>query len=139
MQKSNSVFRSPLMYSEGKSVGILAAFVWETKTNFKFPQVPTNWNLSHGDYMIRRSLRCDWTEDDRLARATWMRGVGIFYGCLALLVLGAIALIKPSSVAPNEAADRQTWGAGLQGERVIAMPACRGQRDESCTNPRTRE
>jgi hypothetical protein len=89
--------------------------------------------------MIRRSLRCDWTEDDRLARATWMRGVGIFYGCLALLVLGAIALIKPSSVAPNEAADRQTWGAGLQGERVIAMPACRGQRDESCTNPRARE
>ena len=99
----------------------------------------TEWCSCHGDYMIRRSFRFDWTEDDRLTRATWMRGVGILYGCLALLVLGAIALIKPSSVAPNEAADRQTWGAGLQGERVMAMPACRGQRYESCSNPRTRE
>ena len=100
----------------------------------------TKWCSCDGDYMIRRSLRCDWTEDDRLTRTKWMRGVGIFYGCLALLGLGAIALIKLStSVAPNGAADRQTWGAGLQGERVIAMPACRGKRDESCTNPRTRE
>jgi hypothetical protein len=43
----------------------------------------------YGDRMIRRSLRCGWTEDDRLTRAKWMRGAAIFYGCLALLVLQA--------------------------------------------------
>ena len=40
----------------------------------------------------------------------------VFYGCMALLVLGIIALTKPSRVVPNEARDRQTWSAHLQGE-----------------------
>ena len=84
--------------------------------------------------MVRRSLRFDWTEDDRLTRAKWMRGMAVFYGCIALLLLGAIALMKPSNLAPDGSADRQTWAAGFQGERVIAMPACRGKRDESCTS-----
>jgi hypothetical protein len=80
-------------------------------------------NSSHGDHMIRRSLSCDWTEEDRLTRAKWMRAMAIFYGCIALLVFAAIAVIKPSSIAPAGAADRQTRAAGSQVERVIAMPA----------------
>jgi hypothetical protein len=67
--------------------------------------------------MVRRSLRCDWTENDRLTRAKWMRGMAVFYGCIALLLLGAIALMKPSNLAPDGSADRQTWAAGFQGER----------------------
>jgi hypothetical protein len=44
--------------------------------------------------------------------------MAVFYTCIALLVLGVIALTKPSSVAPNEPGDRQTSSAGLQGERI---------------------
>jgi hypothetical protein len=42
--------------------------------------------------MIRTSF--NWTAEDRLTRARWMRGVTIFYGCIALFVLGFM-LIKP--------------------------------------------
>jgi hypothetical protein len=68
--------------------------------------------------MIPRYLKCDWTEEDRLTRARWMRGMAIWYGCIALLVLGVIALTKPSSVAPDEPGDHQTSSAALQGEWV---------------------
>jgi hypothetical protein len=89
--------------------------------------------------MIRRSLSCDWTEEDRLTRAKWMRRVGIFYGCIALVVLAVIAFSNPSRVTPNAATEHQTWRGDLPGERVIAMPTCPGKRDESCTSPRTGE
>jgi hypothetical protein len=89
--------------------------------------------------MIRRSLSCDWTEEDRLTRANWMRAMAIFYGCIALVVFAAIAVIKPSHIAQAGAADRQTRAAGSQVERVIAMPACRAKHGESCTSPRTEE
>jgi hypothetical protein len=89
--------------------------------------------------MIRRSLSCDWTEDDRLTRAKWMRGVGILYGCMALVVLAVIAFSNPSRVTPNAATEHQTWRGDLSGERVIAMPTCPGKRDESCTSPQTGE
>src|ERR1700730_18577165 len=78
--------------------------------------------------MIRRSLSCDWTEDDRLTRAKWMRGVGIFYGCIALVVLAVIAFSNPSRFTPNAATEHQTWRGDLSGERVIAMPTCPGKR-----------
>jgi len=65
--------------------------------------------------MVRRSLRCDWTEDDRLTRAKWMRGMAVFYGCIALLLSGAIALMKPSNLAPDGSAIARL---GLQGFRV---------------------
>jgi hypothetical protein len=68
--------------------------------------------------MNRRSLSCNWTEEDRRTYAQWARGMTLYYTCIALLVLGVIALTKPSSIAPNEPADRQTSSAGLQGERV---------------------
>jgi hypothetical protein len=68
--------------------------------------------------MNRRSLSCNWTEEDRRTSAQWVRGMAVFYTCIALLVLGVIALTKPSSVAPNEPGDRQTSSAGLQGERI---------------------
>jgi hypothetical protein len=58
------------------------------------------------------------TEEYRLTRAMWMRGMAVFYGCMALLVFGLIVLTKPSSVAPDEAKARQTWSAGLQSERM---------------------
>jgi hypothetical protein len=51
--------------------------------------------------MIPRSLKCHWTEEDRLTRARWMRGMAIFYGCIGLVLLGIIAFVKPSSVALN--------------------------------------
>src|SRR5438045_8508803 len=45
-----------------------------------------------GDHMNRRSLSCDLTEEERLTCVKWRRGMAIFYGCMALLVLGVIAL-----------------------------------------------
>jgi len=61
--------------------------------------------------MRRRFLPRDWTQEDRLTRAKWMRGVAIFYGCAALLLLGVIAIIKPSNVTPNGFTDRKVWTA----------------------------
>src|SRR5262249_58365396 len=66
--------------------------------------------------MNRRSLSCNWTEADHRTSAQWLRGMAVFYTCIVLLVLGVIALTKPSSVAPNESRDRQTWAVGLEGE-----------------------
>ncbi len=68
--------------------------------------------------MIPRSLRRDWTQEDRLTRAKWMRGVAIFYGCLALLLLGVMAIIKPSSVTPNVSMDRRVWADGTHSVQV---------------------
>jgi hypothetical protein len=65
-----------------------------------------------------RSLSCSWTGEDRRTYAKWWRAIAVFYGCMALLVLGIIALTKPSHVVPNEAGDRQTWSARLQGEQL---------------------
>jgi hypothetical protein len=56
-------------------------------------------------------------KEDRLTRAKWMRGIAAFYGCMVLLVFGLILLTKPSSLAADEAGERQTWSAGLQAER----------------------
>jgi hypothetical protein len=41
--------------------------------------------------MIRKPLPYDLTPEDRLTRAKWVRGVGIFYGCAALLLFGFLA------------------------------------------------
>jgi len=68
--------------------------------------------------MNRRSLSYNWTEEDRRTSAQWGRGMAVFYTSIALLVLGVIALTKPSSVAPNEPGDRQTSSAS-----GIAEPA----------------
>ena len=85
--------------------------------------------------MNQRSLSSNWTEEDRRTRAKWMRAVAIFYGCIGLIVVGALALTKSSSIAPNGATDRQAWRAGITGERVFAMPKCPGKLRESCTEP----
>src|ERR1700730_17581571 len=90
---------------------------------------------SSGDNMARRSLTYKWPQEDRLTRAKWMCAVAIFYGCIGLLVVGALALTKSSSIAPNGATDRQAWRAGITGERVFAMPKCPGKLRESCTTP----
>jgi hypothetical protein len=58
------------------------------------------------------------TEEYRRTRAMWMRGMAIFYGCIALLVFGLIALTRPSSIAPDDGKNHQTWSAGLQSERM---------------------
>ena len=55
--------------------------------------------------MNRRSLSCNWTGEDRRTCAKWGRAIAVFYGCMTLLVLGIIALTKPSRVVPNEASD----------------------------------
>jgi hypothetical protein len=68
--------------------------------------------------MDRRSLSCNWTGEDRRTFAKWRRVMAVFYGCMALLVLGIIVLTKPSRVVPHEASDRQTWSARLQGEEL---------------------
>jgi hypothetical protein len=47
-----------------------------------------------------------------------MRVIAVFYGCVALCVSGLVVLTMPSSVAPNEARDRESWSAGLQRERM---------------------
>jgi hypothetical protein len=64
--------------------------------------------------MIRRSLSCNWTEEDRRTRAKWMRAMAVFYGCVALFIFGLIVLTKPPSVALNH----QTRSADLQGDRI---------------------
>jgi hypothetical protein len=49
--------------------------------------------------MILRSLTYKWTQEDRLTRSMWMRGVAILYGCILLLVFAVMASIKPAHVA----------------------------------------
>ena len=66
--------------------------------------------------MNRRSLSCNWTEEDRLTCARWRRGMAVLYGCVAFLVFGLIVLTKQPNVAPNDTRDRQTWSAGRQSE-----------------------
>ena len=65
-------------------------------------------------------------------RAKWMRGVAIFYGCLTLLLLGVVAIIKPSSITPNGFTDRKVWAAESRSAQV-SKPTCPGKRNESCT------
>jgi hypothetical protein len=70
--------------------------------------------------MNRRSLSCNWTEEDRLTLVRWRRNVAVFYGCAALLIFGTIVLSKPSSPAPDQASSLQTarghLGADLSGK-----------------------
>jgi hypothetical protein len=51
--------------------------------------------------MILRPLTYKWTQEDRLTRCMWMRGVAILYGCILLLVFAVMASIKPAHVAQN--------------------------------------
>jgi hypothetical protein len=51
--------------------------------------------------MILRPLTYRWTQEDRLTRSLWMRGVAILYGCILLLVFAVMASIKPAHVAQN--------------------------------------
>jgi hypothetical protein len=70
--------------------------------------------------MSRRSLSCNWTEEDRLTLVRWRRHVAVFYGCAALLIVGIIVLTKASSPAPGQASPLQTahgyLGADLPGK-----------------------
>jgi hypothetical protein len=58
--------------------------------------------------MNRRSLSCDWTEEDRLMCSRWTRHMAVFYGCAALLIFGFIILTKASNPAPDQASPLQT-------------------------------
>jgi len=44
--------------------------------------------------MNRRSLSCNWTDEDRRTSAQWGRGMAVFYTCIALLVLGAGVILQ---------------------------------------------
>jgi len=66
--------------------------------------------------MNRRSLNSNWTEEDRRTCAKWRLGIAVFYGCMALLVFGVIALTKSSNVASNEAGDRQISSHALRND-----------------------
>jgi len=77
--------------------------------------------------MNRRSLSCNWTEEDRLTCARWRRGMAVLYGCVAFLVFGLIVLTKQPNVAPNDTRDRQTWSAGLQSDRINLNPDVSGK------------
>ena len=67
---------------------------------------------------MRTSLKSNWSEKDRLAYVKWMRGIAVFYGCIAFLVFALLVLTKPSSVAPNEPRDRPIWSIDLEGEQT---------------------
>jgi hypothetical protein len=68
--------------------------------------------------MNRRSLSCNWTGEDRRTYAKWRCGMAVFYGCMALLIFGVIALTKSSNVASNETRDQQIWPDGQHGDRM---------------------
>src|SRR6476469_8598893 len=79
--------------------------------------VPVRSHRGIGSHQLREttiidSLRRNWTEEDRRTHAKWMRVIAVFYGCVALCVSGLVVLTRPSSVAPNEARDRESWAAG---------------------------
>ena len=76
-------------------------------------------NTSSASQMNGSPLGCNWTDEDRLTRAKWMRGMAVFYGCMALLVFGLILLTKPSGLAPDEGGDESHlvgWPAGRTGK-----------------------
>ena len=72
--------------------------------------------------MNRRFLSYNWTEEDQHTYVKWRRRMAVFYGCMALLVFGLIALTKPSSVPPNEAGD-PTPGSPVFGASGADMQA----------------
>jgi hypothetical protein len=65
--------------------------------------------------LMRTDLKSNWSEKDRLTYVKWMRGIAVFYGCIAFLVFALLVLTKPLSVAPN---DRQTSSVGLEGAQT---------------------
>jgi hypothetical protein len=69
--------------------------------------------------MNRRHINYNWTEEDRHTYAEWRRGMAVFYGCIALIVFGLFALSQRWRGPTDEAQDRQTWSAGLQGDRQV--------------------
>ena len=81
--------------------------------------------------MMRRSLAYKWTEEDRLTRARWGCGIGIFYGCIAFLLFGVMAIGGPWAAAPDRSTDFRR--GPLSGARAIAPPACAEKRHESCS------
>jgi hypothetical protein len=78
---------------------------------------------SSADNMDRRSLTYKWTQEDRLTRSRWMRGLAIFYGCISLLLFVVMAGIKPSHVARNGPTYRSVESAVSSREQVMATPA----------------
>jgi len=81
--------------------------------------------------MIQRSLGYHWTEEDRHARAKWGRGMAVFYGCMALLVFGRIALTKRSSVRPNEAGDPAPGSPAFSASGADVQVVAAAQADEA--------
>jgi predicted small integral membrane protein len=65
--------------------------------------------------MNRRPLSCNWTGEDQRTYAKWRCGTAVFYGCMALLIFGMIALTKSSNVASN---NQQIWSDGQHGDRM---------------------
>src|SRR5262249_34040203 len=71
--------------------------------------------------MIRPSS--DWTPEDRLTRARWMRAVGIFYGCIALIVFGFVLI--------NERRVKQVMGSD------VCIPLIYSASDRKCDLPQS--
>ena len=71
--------------------------------------------------MSRRSLAYKWTQEDRLTRSMWMRGLAIFYGCILLLLFAVMAGGRPSHVAQSGPAYRSDRNAD-----------CSAKHHESC-------
>jgi hypothetical protein len=57
--------------------------------------------------MLRGSLTVNWTQEDRLAHARWMRGVAVFYGLIALALFGVIAFSQLRSGSSTD-----LWASG---------------------------
>ena len=73
------------------------------------------------DHMSRRSLTYKWTQEDRVTRFVWMRGLAIFYGCILLVLFAVIAGGKPSHLAHN--------GPSSRSDRIAD---CSAMHRESC-------
>jgi hypothetical protein len=72
-------------------------------------------------HMSRRSLTYKWTQEDRVTRSMWMRGLAIFYGCILLVLFAVMAGGKPSHLAQN--------GASSGSDRIAD---CSAMHRESC-------
>jgi hypothetical protein len=84
-----------------------------------------------GRPLNRRSFTYKWTQEDRLTRSYWIRGIVIFYGCIVLVLVAVIASIKPSHVAQNGLTYRSVEHAVSQRAQHGTVD-CTGKHHQSC-------
>src|SRR5262245_50239580 len=73
-----------------------------------------------GFLMVRASY--NWTPEDRLTQARWMRAIGVFYGCISLVFFGF--LLVSERLVEHRVEQAMGWD--------VCIPVTYGISDRNC-------